>query len=301
MAAEALPLPRASRSARLFAQLADYWALTKPEVNFLILITTFAGFQLASGGRLMMILHTLLGTLLVAGGASALNQFLERSFDAQMRRTARRPLASGRLEPSHVRAFGTALSLAGTIYLVLVVNVLTSLLAAIALLGYLYLYTPAKRKTPLCTLVGALAGAIPPLIGWAAARGRLDPGAWVLYALLFLWQFPHFMAIAWMYREDYSRAGYLILPVGGNRDRIVILQSFFVSMVLIPISLIPTLTGSAGFTYCLWAFALGSVFLMSSARFAFQRSTATARQLLAASIIYLPAVLALMVLDRTQA
>jgi heme o synthase len=301
MAAEALPLPRANRAARLFARLADYWALTKPEVNFLILITTFAGLQLASGGRLIMILHTLLGTLLVAGGASTLNQFLERSFDAQMRRTARRPLASGRLEPSHVRTFGAALSLAGAIYLALVVNVLTSLLAAIALLGYLYLYTPAKRKTPLSTLVGALAGAIPPLIGWAAARGRLDPGAWVLYVLLFLWQFPHFMAIAWMYREDYSRAGYRILPVGGNRDRIVILQSFFVSMVLIPISLIPTMTGSAGFIYCLGTLALGSIFLMSSARFAFRWSTATARQLLAASIIYLPAVLALMMLDRTQA
>ncbi len=227
-----------------------------------------------------------------------MNQFLEHSFDAQMRRTARRPLPSGRLKPSRVRAFGIALSLAGAVYLALVANLLTSLLAVIALLGYLYLYTPSKRKTPLSTLIGALAGAIPPLIGWAAARGRLDPAAWVLYAVLFLWQFPHFMAIAWMYRDDYSRAGYLILPVGVNRDRIVIVQSFIVSLTLIPISLIPTITGNAGFVYCVGAIALGSIFLVSSARFAFQRSNATARQLLGASIIYLPAVLALMMLDR---
>ena len=193
------------------------------------------------------------------------------------------------------------LSLVGCSYLALAVRPAASLLAVLTLVCYLFLYTPLKRRTPMCTLVGAFPGAMPVLIGYVAAAGKLDSPAWLLYAILFLWQFPHFMAIAWMYREDYSRAGYLILPVGGNRDRIVILQSFFVSMVLIPISLIPTLTGSAGFIYCLGALALGSIFLMSSARFAFQRSSAAAKQLLAASIIYLPAVLALMMLDRTQA
>ena len=223
----AASVARRNGAASLYATMSDYWALTKPEVNFLILITTFAGFYLAStpgliGFRLLLVIHTLLGTLLVAAGTGTLNQFLERSFDAQMRRTARRPLASGRLKASHVLWFGISLSIAGAMYLALAVNVLASALAVVTLLSYLFLYTPLKRKTPLCTLIGAFPGAVPPLIGWAAARGRLDPEAWVLYAMVFLWQFPHFMAIAWMYREDYSRAGYLVLPEGEQRHRFVI-------------------------------------------------------------------------------
>jgi heme o synthase len=171
---------------------ADYWALTKPEVNFLILITTFAGFYLAptpetSGFRTFRITCTLVGTLLVAGGTGALNQFFERAFDAQMRRTVRRPVASGKLASSHALWFGIALSLTGALFLALTVNVLASLLSVATLLSYLFVYTPLKRKTPLCTLVGAFPGAVPPLIGWAAARGRLDGGAWILYALLLLW------------------------------------------------------------------------------------------------------------------
>src|ERR1700693_1625460 len=218
----AAPAVLGNRSGRLYAAMSDYWALTKPEVNFLILITTFAAFYLASaagpgGFRILPVINTLLGTLLVAGGTGTLNQFLERSFDAQMRRTARRPLASGRLKASHVLCFGISLSLAGAVYLALAVNVLASLLAAVTVLSYLFLYTPLKRKTPLCTSIGAFPGAVPPLIGWAAARGRLDPAAWVLYAMVFLWQFPHFMAIAWMYREDYARAEYLVLPLDCKR------------------------------------------------------------------------------------
>src|SRR6202521_2280968 len=206
--------------------LADYWALTKPEVNFLIVITTFAGFCLARPVMsydfpLMLLMHTLAGTLLVASGAGALNQFMERRFDAQMRRTARRPLVSGSVTPVAVLWFGILLSSAGSVYLAIAVNALASLLAALALLSYLFLYTPLKRRTPLCTLVGAIPGAAPPLIGWAAARGRLDPAAWVLFAIVFLWQFPHFMSIAWMYREDYERARYLVLPTGKNRNRSV--------------------------------------------------------------------------------
>jgi protoheme IX farnesyltransferase len=174
--------------------IAGYWALTKPDVNLLIPITVFAGFCLArptasSSFPVGLLINSLLGTLLVAGGSGALNQYIERHFDAQMRRTARRPLAAGKVEPHHALDFAT-------------------------LICYLVLYTPLKRKTPLCTLVGALAGAAPPLIGWAAASRRLSAGAWILYAMLFLWQFPHFMAIAWMYREDYDRAGYLVLPRG---------------------------------------------------------------------------------------
>jgi heme o synthase len=279
--------------------LGDYWALTKPEVNFLILITTFAGFYLASkpgsgGFRILPAVHTLLGTLLVASGTATLNQFLERFFDAQMRRTSRRPVASGRIKPSHALWFGISLSVAGAVYLALAVNVLASFLAVGTLLSYLFLYTPLKRKTPLCVLIGAFPGAVPPLIGWAAARGRLDPEAWVLYALVFLWQFPHFMAIAWMYREDYARAGYLVLPLDERRDCFVIWQSAAVSMALIPLSLIPAFTGKSGLVCAVGALVLGSIFFYYSGRFAFRRSNVAARQLLAASIAYLPAVFILM-------
>src|SRR5579863_5335037 len=202
-------LARPASAARLCATLTDYWALTKPEVNFLILVTTFAGFYLASnpspaGFRTLLLIQTLLGTLFVASGTGTLNQFIERRFDAQMRRTARRPVASGRIESPHALRFGILLSLVGTVYLALAVNLVSSLLALATLLTYLFLYTPLKRKTPLCTLVGAFPGAMPPLIGWAAASGRLNFQALTLYAILFLWQFPHFMAIAWMYREDYA-------------------------------------------------------------------------------------------------
>jgi heme o synthase len=272
-------------------------------VNFLILITTFAGFYLApaaslGGFRILLVIHTLLGTLLVAGGTGTLNQFLEHSFDAQMRRTWRRPLASGRLAASHVLWFGVSLSTAGAVYLALAVNVLTSVLAVVTLLSYLFLYTPIKRKTPFCTLIGAFPGAVPPLIGWAAARGRLDPAAWALYAIVFLWQFPHFMAIAWMYREDYKRAGYLVLPSGESRDRFVVWQSFVVSLVLIPVSLFPTIGGKSGFAYSAGALILGSIFLYYSARLAFHRSNVAARQLLAASIIYLPLVFILVMFGK---
>ena len=292
-----------ARAAALYATVSDYWALTKPEVNFLILITTFAGFYLApttglGGFRILLALHTLLATLLVAGGTGTLNQFLERSFDAQMRRTARRPIASGRIEASHAFWFGVSLSVAGIAYLALAVNGLASLLAAVTLLSYLFVYTPLKRRTPLCTLIGAFPGAAPPLIGWAAAQGRLEPEAWVLYAMVFLWQFPHFMAIAWMYREDYARAGYLVLPAGENRDRFVVWQGFVVSLALIPISLFPTNIGESGAVHSAGALVLSLIFLCYSALFVFHRSNAAARRLLTASIVYLPAVFILLMLDK---
>jgi heme o synthase len=294
---------RPARAIRLYATLSDYWALTKPEVNLLILVTTFAGFYLASkpgpgGFRTLLVIHTLLGTLLVASGTGTLNQFIERSFDAQMRRTARRPLASGRLKASHVLRFGISLSLAGTIYLALAVNFLASLLALVTLLSYLFLYTPLKRKTSLCTLIGAFPGAVPPLIGWAAARGRLDPEAWVLYAIVFLWQFPHFMAVAWMYREDYARAGYLVLPWDKRKEQYVVWQSLVVSLALVPLSLVPTIIGESSLVYSVGTLILGLAFIYYSARFAFQKSNIAARQLLAASIIYLPAVFTLLMLNK---
>ena len=281
----------------------DYWALTKPEVNFLIVITTFAGFYLArpAGWRdfpLWLSINALLGTLLVASGTGTLNQYLERHFDAQMRRTARRPLASGRLKPAAVLSFGIALSVLGSVYLAVAVNVLASLLAMATLLSYLFFYTPLKRKTPLCTLVGAFPGAMPPLIGWAAASGRLNFQAWTLYAMLFLWQFPHFMAIAWMYREDYARAGYLVLPPGPyQRARLVHLQTVLPLLALLPLSLVPVLIGEKK-VYLIGALLLGVGFLYCGAKFVVCRSNSAARRLLAASIIYLPVLFVMMVLAR---
>jgi protoheme IX farnesyltransferase len=260
-------------------------------VNFLILITTFVGFYLASAseGRLSFarLFSTLLGTLLVASGTGALNQYLERKFDAQMRRTARRPAAAGRLKPSAVLAFGTVLAATGSIYLATTVNLLASVLATLTLLTYLFVYTRLKRKTPLCVLIGAFPGAMPPLIGWAAASGRLNLEAGILYAMLFLWQFPHFMAIAWMYREDYDRAGYLVLPKGKARVPFVIVETLLPLLGLVAISILQSPTRHAATFYCLVAL-LGTGFTYFGWKFVFERSRVAARRLLTASIVYLP-------------
>jgi len=272
--------------------LSDYWALTKPEVNFLILITTGVGFYLGSRDAarplsFLALFNTLLGTLLVASGTGTLNQYIERKFDAQMRRTARRPAAAGRLKPAAVLAFGIVLAGAGSVYLAVAVNPLSSVLAILTLLTYLFVYTPLKRKTPLCVLVGAFPGAMPPLIGWAGASGRLSIEAGILFAVLFLWQFPHFMAIAWMYREDYDRAGYLVLPKGNMRIPFVTLQTLLPLLALIAISIVQVSTRHAVIVGC--AGALLSVgYLYFGLEFVFQRSRAAARRLLAASIVYLP-------------
>jgi heme o synthase len=283
--------------------LLDYWKLTKPEINFLIAITAAAGFWMGAAPTLphfpwVLFLHTLLGTILVASGAATLNQLIELRYDAQMRRTARRPLVSGRIAPSHALWFGVLLSVFGAVYLAISTNSLASLIAALTLLSYLFLYTPLKRITPLCTLVGAIPGAAPPLIGWAASRGRLDPAAWVLFAIVFLWQFPHFMSIAWMYREDYARAGYLVLPSDENRDRFVIWQTVVATLVLFLVALIPTITRISGLISFGGALVIGGIFLYYSARFATHRTNIEARKLLLASILYLPAVFILLMLGK---
>jgi protoheme IX farnesyltransferase len=283
--------------------LSGYWSLTKPEVNFLIAITAAAGFWMGASASFAhfpwtSLFHTLVGTVLVASGAAALNQLIELRFDAQMRRTARRPLVSGRVEPSHALWFGISLSFIGAMYLAITTNALASLLSILTLLGYLFLYTPLKRKTPLCTLIGALPGAAPPLIGWAAARGCLDTNAWVLFAIVFLWQFPHVMAIAWMYREDYARAGYFVLPTTLVRERFVAWQSTLPALVLFAVALVPAIRSESGIAYLCGALVLGTAFLCYSARFAFQLSTVSARQLLFASILYLPVLFTLLALDK---
>ena len=278
----------------------DYWTLTKPEVNFLVLISTLAGFYLASQGPvdLKLLFHTLAGTLLVASGTATLNQYLEREVDARMRRTANRPLPLGRVSPAGALGFGVFISVAGGLYLALVVNPLASFLALFTLATYLLVYTPLKSKSPWCTFIGAFPGAMPPLIGWAAVRGSLSLEAWVLYAMLFLWQFPHFLSIAWMYREDYARAGLLMLPEGDRDGRVTGRQVLAYSLALLPVSLLPTLTGLVGPIYFVGALLMGVVFLNYGVRLALSRTNALTKRLLMASVIYLPVVFALMMLDK---
>jgi len=298
-----LDVPVAQAPCRVASTVwSDYWALTKPEVNFLIVVTTFAGFYLGCNVAwrdfpFLLAINAVLGTLLVASGTGTLNQYIERRFDAQMRRTARRPLAAGRLNPPAVLCFGVALSVVGSVYLAVAVNVLASVLAIGTLLSYLFLYTPLKRKTPLCTLVGAFPGAMPPLIGWTAASGRLSFEALTLYAVLFLWQFPHFMAIAWMYREDYARAGYQVLPYDDQaRSRFVNLQTLTPLLVLVPLSLLLGLTGQPSRLSSIGALLLSLAFSYYGARFVVHKTNSRARRLLVASIIYLPILFVLMIL-----
>ena len=282
----------ASRRASAWtATLSDYWALTKPEVNFLIAITTAVGFYLGSVGSHFpwtLFAHTVLGTLLVASGAATLNQRMEYRFDAEMRRTARRPIAAGRIEPIRALIFGTLLALVGVAYLAFTTNVLATGLALLTLVSYLLLYTPSKRLTPLCTLIGAFPGAIPPLIGCAAAQGRLDTRAWALFAIVFFWQFPHFMAIAWMYRDDYDRAGYMVLPDPEARNRFVNLQTVVPLVALVLLSLLPALLGPPSTVYRIGPTLLNLGFLSYGVQFVRSRSNSAARRLLMASIIYLP-------------
>jgi heme o synthase len=284
--------------------LSDYWELTKPEVNFLIAMSTVAAFCLGSPKPFvhfpwMVLLHTLLGTVLVASGAGTLNQLIERRFDAQMRRTARRPIAAGRIEPVHALIFGTLLSFAGALYLALAVRPAASLLALLTLGAYLLLYTPLKRRTPWCTLAGAFPGAMPVLIGYVAATGKLESEAWQLYAILFLWQFPHFMAIAWMYREDYARAGYRVLPIGTEKTRFMGWQSVLPALVLVPVTFAPMALRHANPVFVTGTLLLSLGFFYFAARLALIRSSQSARRLLLVSILYLPLAFLLVVLAKT--
>jgi protoheme IX farnesyltransferase len=293
--------PRNNRWPQWPARLANYWTLTKPEVNFLVLVSTLVGFYLASRGPLGFgrLFHTLMGTLLMASGTGTLNQCLERHSDKRMRRTANRPLPAGRLVPAEAVCFGILLAAAGGGELWVFTNPLTSLLALLTLASYLLFYTPLKKRTPLCTLVGAFPGAMPPLIGWAAVRNSLSLVAWALYVILFLWQFPHLLAIAWMYREDYARAGLQMLPRNDREGRTTARQILGYSLALIPASLLPVFLGQAGKAYLVGALVLGFGFLHYGIRLALHRSNSLARRLVLASVVYLPLVFALMMADKT--
>jgi protoheme IX farnesyltransferase len=281
-------------------RLAAYLELTKPRITFLIVLTSAAGFCLASRGGVnyAALVGAMLGIALLSSGLATLNQYIERDLDGLMRRTADRPLPSGRLAPWEALWFGVGLTVLAEVYLVLMVNPLTALLGLTVIAGYLFGYTPLKTRTSLSTMVGAFPGAVPPLIGWAAARGNLSVEAWVLFAILFLWQFPHFLAIAWMYREDYGRAGILMLPVVEPEGRVTGQQIVAYTVMLLPVSLLPTALGISGKIYFYGAIVLGVLFLYSSVRAAFSKSRQEARRLLLASVLYLPLLFILMVLNR---
>jgi protoheme IX farnesyltransferase len=278
----------------------DYLELTKPRITLLILICTAVGYFLGSGISFhwTILLHALLGTALLASGTAALNQWYEVDSDARMRRTRMRPMPAGRMKRSHGFVFGVLLSAGGFAELWSGTNLLAAALGLFTVLSYLLLYTPLKQRSPICTTVGAIPGAMPPLIGYAAAAGRIDAGAVALFLILFVWQFPHFDAIAWMYRDDYARGGIRMLPViepdGESTGRRVVVCS----LLLIPISLLPSLLGMTGLVYAAAAIAAGLGLLYFGVRLGHEKSIARAHAVLLASVFYLPALLAVMVLDR---
>lgn len=287
----------------------DYIELTKPRITWLILMSTGIGyfFGLPSAANwweflksihLLSLLHTILGTALIASGTAALNQWYEREADHKMFRTAGRPLPSGRLCAHRALAFGLVLSAAGFLELWLGVNLLSGSIGAFTLASYLFLYTPMKQRTWWSTTVGAIPGAMPPMIGYAAAAGAITRESWVLFAILFLWQFPHFYSIAWMYREDYARAGILMLPVVEPDGRSTARQIVLYGLALIPVSLVPGMLGMSGRIYLVGALLLGLWFLYSGVRVALERSLVRARGVLITSVIYLPLIYGLMLLDR---
>jgi len=280
-------------------RFADFFALTKPRMNFLVVITTMVGFYMASSAgavRWALLIHTLIGTALTAAAASVLNQLIERRFDALMLRTRNRPLVTARIAPQEAMLFGTAMGVIGLLYLALMVNLLTALLGAITLLGYIGVYTPLKRRSTLNTIVGAVPGAIPPMMGFTAASGTLSPQALALFAILFFWQMPHFLAIAILYKNDYAAGGFKMLPcVDENLTR---RQIILYSLALLPVSLYPVLLHMVGPAYFTAAVLLGLGFLSFGISCAATAVRMDARKLFFASIIYLPLLLAAMMIDR---
>jgi len=284
----------------LGVRVADYAELTKPRITFMVVVSTAAGYYLGADRALdlLRMLNTLIGTALVASGASALNQLLERDTDALMHRTRNRPLPSRRLDFAQVLGFGLACAVLGTVYLYLTVNPLTSMLGALTVALYVLAYTPLKRHSSLCTIVGAVPGAMPPVMGWTAAWGNLSLEAWTLFAILFFWQLPHFLAIAWAYRDDYARGGQPMLPVIDRDGSRTARQIVLYCLALVPVSLAPALIHLSGTIYFGGALALGLLYLGAGLHAARARSIDSARLLLRTSVVYLPLLLALMTLDK---
>jgi protoheme IX farnesyltransferase len=284
------------RSVRL-----DYFELTKPRITFMVTLTCLVGFVMASPGGIapLPLLAAIAGTALVAAGSAVFNMLMEMRTDALMRRTRERPLPAGRLRPVQALAFGTLLTVAGLLTLAFGAGRLAAAVAFVTWCSYLLVYTPLKTRTSLATLVGAVPGALPPVIGWAAARNALEPGAFILFAILFLWQIPHFLAIAWIFQEDYERGGLPMLPVVDPAGRMTGRQALANTIALLVVSLAPTAAGLAGPLYALGAALLGTAYTIAAARAAARRDLASARRLFFVSILYLPILSALMILDRT--
>ncbi len=295
--ADGMVAPRPARQSRLVSDLS---VLTKPRITTMVVLTTGMGFLLAEQGPISfwLLVHTLVGTGLVSAGASALNQVLERERDARMRRTLDRPVPSGRMHPDLALLWGVALGIAGLGYLALKVNLLTALLGVAALGGYVFVYTPLKPVTSLSTLVGAIPGAIPPMMGWAAVRDQVGLPAWVLFGILFFWQMPHFLAIAWLCRDDYRSGGFPMLTVTDPSGSQAARQAILYGAALVPVSLLPTPLRLLGGLYFGAALVLGLAYLWFALRFGRDRSDASARRLMFASILYLPALLGAMLVDR---
>ena len=301
--AQARPRPLApveGRATSVRQRLADYVELTKPRIVAMVLVATLVGYYLGCPGlpQLVALLHALVGTALAAAGTLTLNQVMEVERDARMERTRRRPLPEGRIAMADALVFGVALLALGLTWLALGANVLSAILTATITVTYLFLYTPLKSVTSLCSIVGAVPGALPPVVGWVAARGSLGAEPWVLFAIMFLWQIPHSLAIGRMYRDDFARAGIRLLPVvdwnGTHTGRQVVSNC----LALLPVGLLPTLMGFAGVTYFLVALGLGLAFLWSAIGLWRRESAADARRLLFASLVYLPVVLGVMALDK---
>jgi len=292
--ANAVPLPGARSRA------ADFSALAKPRLNLLVVASTFAGYAMAGGdmSQGLRVVCALVGTGFVAGGASGLNQIIERDADGLMRRTRLRPIPDGRLQAREALLFSAALAATGLLTLALGVNPLSALVALATLVSYVAVYTPLKKHTSFATVIGAIPGALPPVIGWTAARNELSQGAWLLFGIVFLWQLPHFLAIAWIYREDYARAGFPMLPVIEPDGRSTARQAVIYSAALMPLSLAPTLVGLTGPAYFVGALALNAIFLALAVKFGWSRGIPDARRLFFGSIIYLPLLWILMIVDR---
>lgn len=290
---EALPLTR--------PRWLDFVELTKPRIGVMVLFTVAIGALAASPATFdfVQLVHTLVGVALVAGGASALNQWIERYTDAAMRRTENRPIPAGRVSASEAVVFGVTLSCLGLVYLaVIVIHPLATVLSAVTLVSYAFIYTPLKSRSTLNTLIGAVPGALPPVIGWSAITGTIDRGAWALFLIVFFWQIPHFLAIAWMYRDDYARAGLKMLPTCDVDGVMTSRQMTLYCVALLPISLLPVLWGDSSIMYGFGAFGLGVFFLRSAWCFTMAPNDANARKVLYVSLVYLPSVLGLLLVER---
>jgi len=278
--------------------VSDYLELSKSRIVFMVVITTAAGFLFAATKvDPFLLLHTLIGTALVAAGTNALNQYVERAHDAKMHRTRTRPLPAGRITPRAALLFSSAIAVVGTLYLGLAVNWLTAFLGAFTLTSYIFVYTPLKRVSTICTIIGAIPGAVPPLMGWTAATNELALGGWIVFAILFLWQLPHFMAISWMYREDYARGGFVMLSTLDENGAAVARQAIYYSLALLAVSVTPTLLGMTGAIYLAGAAICGAALLAASIRFFFDRGIRNARSLFMISNLYLLTVMLLLVID----